>query len=159
MRIVKNNNLLDLFDTGIFDAIIHQCNCYNNMGAGIAKQIKQRYPESFEADRDCVFIQGEDRLGEYSSVNVMNGTIVNAYGQLNWRKKEGGNTDIEALRSAITSFLNDYVDGSVSIIGLPYGIGAGLGGGNWDDIYYMLQEVETTFVTVEFVLVNLGEKL
>jgi O-acetyl-ADP-ribose deacetylase (regulator of RNase III) len=32
------------------NAIAHSCNCQNVMGAGIAKQIKDRYPQAYEAD-------------------------------------------------------------------------------------------------------------
>ena len=41
-------DLLD-FPQGI-DIIAHSCNCRNTMSAGIAKQIKDRYPLSYDAD-------------------------------------------------------------------------------------------------------------
>lgn len=165
MRIVENNNLLDLFDTGIFDAILHQANCYNKMEAGIAKQIKQRYPEAFEVDINCspyrILPLGAKRLGDYSLAYFpKKGLIVNAYGQLDWRRQKDGapNTDIAALEEAITQFLQAWVkEYKIMIVGLPYGIGAGLGGGNWNDIYNMLQRVDRKFPTVELVLVSLGE--
>lgn len=34
----------DIFTTDC-DIIVHQVNCYGVMGAGIAKQVKERYPD------------------------------------------------------------------------------------------------------------------
>ena len=34
----RNGNLLQLADDGVFDVIVHGCNCFNEMGAGISKQ-------------------------------------------------------------------------------------------------------------------------
>ena len=36
---------------GEFDVIIQGCNCFHTMGAGIAKYIKQDFPEAFAADK------------------------------------------------------------------------------------------------------------
>jgi len=42
MKIVLKGNLLDYFDnsTENITVLAHGCNCFNVMGAGIAKQIK-----------------------------------------------------------------------------------------------------------------------
>lgn len=39
-------NLLALARSGRFDVIVHGCNCRHAMGAGIAKQIKDSFPEA-----------------------------------------------------------------------------------------------------------------
>lgn len=36
---------------GKINVIVHGCNCFCNMGAGIAKQIKNTFPEAFDADK------------------------------------------------------------------------------------------------------------
>ena len=41
MNIVKGC-LIELAVEGNFDVIVHGCNCFNTMGAGIAKQIKKK---------------------------------------------------------------------------------------------------------------------
>ena len=43
-------NLLALARSGRFDVIVHGCNCRHAMGAGIAKQIKDSFPEAWAAD-------------------------------------------------------------------------------------------------------------
>ncbi|MGA8944018.1 MAG: hypothetical protein WB502_15090 [Thermoactinomyces sp.] len=51
--------------------IAHQCNCFATMGAGIAKQIKERYPEAYEADRNFPIPIGiRKRLGHFSKAEV-----------------------------------------------------------------------------------------
>ena len=46
------------------DAIAHSCNLRNMMGAGIAKQIKNRYPQAYEADTKA-FDTEYDKNGQY----------------------------------------------------------------------------------------------
>ena len=44
--------------------IAHSCNCQNVMGGGIAKQIKERYPQAYEADTE--FYNSEyDKNGQF----------------------------------------------------------------------------------------------
>lgn len=47
---IMHGDLIKLALTGDFDVIVHGCNCFNTMGAGIAKTIKQTFPEAYQAD-------------------------------------------------------------------------------------------------------------
>ena len=49
MKTVKGD-LIKLALDKRFDVIIHGCNCMCEMGAGIAKVIRSRFPEAYEAD-------------------------------------------------------------------------------------------------------------
>jgi|APSaa5957512493_1039668.scaffolds.fasta_scaffold585837_1 hypothetical protein len=40
MKYLKGN-LLDLFDQKVLDIMVHGCNCFHTMDAGIYKKIKQ----------------------------------------------------------------------------------------------------------------------
>lgn len=127
MKIVKGD-LLDLFDKGEFDAIVHGCNCFNNMGAGIAFQIKNRYPEAWEADKTT--IKGhKGKLGTFTSALCSSGTVINAYTQY-----YPGLNDLQENYGAI-----NYAMRKIALvfegkrIGLPL-IGAGLAGGDWETI-------------------------
>lgn len=44
----------------------HQCNCLGVMGAGIAKKIRDLYPEVYDADQNYVIPFAEKRLGHMS---------------------------------------------------------------------------------------------
>jgi len=45
-------DLLALALQGQFDVIVHGCNCFCTMGAGIAKTIKKQFPEAYVADQN-----------------------------------------------------------------------------------------------------------
>ena len=49
MKLIKGD-LIQLAKNGEFDVIIHGCNCFCTMGAGIAKTIKDIFPEAYKAD-------------------------------------------------------------------------------------------------------------
>ncbi len=76
-----SGDLLKLAEEGEFDIIVHGCNCFNTMGAGIAKQIRDRYPSAWEQDQ-----QTESgsilKLGNFTSDMIDDKfMIVNAYTQ------------------------------------------------------------------------------
>lgn len=128
MKTVQGD-LLKLAMDGKFDVIVHGCNCFCTMGAGIAKTIKQKFPEAFEADLKTV--SGDrDKLGTVSTALIVRGNIsfeiVNAYTQFNWRGP-GTKAEYTAIADAFAEVKRMY---SGKRIGYP-AIGAGLARGNW----------------------------
>ena len=120
-----------LRDADQFDVIVHGCNCWCKMGAGIARQIKRAYPEAFEAD--CQTDRGDPgKLGTFSTAQVGDLTIVNAYTQFNW----GKDLRLEALRQCFRALKAEF---SGKRIAYPK-IGAGLAGGDWDVISSIINE-------------------
>jgi O-acetyl-ADP-ribose deacetylase (regulator of RNase III) len=131
---IVEGNLLKLASDGVFDVIIHGCNCQCVMGAGIAKSIKVRFPEAYEAD--CKTEKGSrNKLGTYSKALVGKLTIVNAYTQFHW-KGGGIKVDYEAIRAVFRSIKRNF---SGKKIGYPM-IGAGLAGGDWKVIATIIDE-------------------
>lgn len=129
-----HGDLIALAQAGRFEVIIHGCNCFCTMGAGIAKQIKSIFPAAYKAD--CQTPKGErSKLGTYSSAKVDHLTIVNAYIQYDWRGS-GQKADYDAIRSCLAKVAADF---SGARIGLPQ-IGAGLAGGDWGTIMQIIQE-------------------
>ena len=53
MKTVKGD-LLAMGKDGTFDIILHGCNCFNVMGAGIAAQIAAQFPDAKLADDETV---------------------------------------------------------------------------------------------------------
>lgn len=142
MKTIKGN-LLD-FPEGI-TTIFQNANCRETMGAGIAKQIKERYPEVYVTD--CEFpLKGEDRLGEFSMASVSSDRhIINLYAQdLGGRNlsEEGTPFRMEHYLNALDGALYECIEVKRSFrpdlpeskFGFPWKIGSGLSGGNWDDI-------------------------
>ncbi|WP_299002228.1 macro domain-containing protein [uncultured Shewanella sp.] len=124
-----NGDLIKLAQQGHFDVIIHGCNCFCAMGAGIAKQIRQHFPEAYIADRQTK--KGDvAKLGTYSCAKVRSRqhdfVVVNAYTQFHW-SGDGVKLDYDAVYRVFTLLKQDF---SGLRIGYPM-IGAGLAGGDW----------------------------
>ena len=126
---------------GDFDVIVHGCNCQCAMGAGIAKAIKEVFPEAYKADRSTEK-GSKTKLGTISFAVVTRGgnetIVVNAYTQFHWRGK-GVLADYDAIRNSFKEIKKRF---SGKCIGYPK-IGAGLAGGNWRRISEIIdQELE-----------------
>jgi O-acetyl-ADP-ribose deacetylase (regulator of RNase III) len=124
-------------DAELFDVIAHCCNCFCTMGAGIAPQIKTKFPEAYKAD--CETINGDtNKLGTISYTENTKPIVVNLYGQFDYTGRRTGQMDLDytALRSALREMKNKF---SGLLFGLPK-IGAGLAGGDWDVIEAIIEE-------------------
>jgi O-acetyl-ADP-ribose deacetylase (regulator of RNase III) len=117
-------NLLDLAEKGAFDIVVQGCNCFNTMGGGIAREIRERYPMAAEVDNETV--QGDYRkLGNYTTAFTGKFLIVNAYTQYNM--SQGTDVFEYTAFQLITEKLAFAYPGKK--FGLPY-IGMGLAGGD-----------------------------
>jgi O-acetyl-ADP-ribose deacetylase (regulator of RNase III) len=127
-------NLLDLAEAGEFDIIVQGCNCFNTMGGGIAREIRERYPMAAEVDNET--LKGDYcKLGNFTTAFTGKFLIVNAYTQYNMSQ---GNDVFEytAFLLILEKLLYAYGD---KRIGLPY-IGMGLAGGDRETIIPMIEE-------------------
>ncbi len=146
-------NLLD-FPYGI-NTIAHCCNTLNVMGAGIAKQIAERYPEAKEAD-DYSAQAGTNELGEFSvaSVEVEDSSsfqhqhfgkevreckIYNLYTQAGIGF--GREVNYEALYRNLHLMRNQLNDCTDTVLGLPYEMSSGLAGGSWQIVSAMINTI------------------
>lgn len=141
-------DLLKMFKNGAFNAIVHGCNCFHLMGAGIAEQISSNFPQALEADK--VSLYGDiDKLGRYTIAQANTGFIINGYTQY-----RPGQEDKQRLYASISTLFDnlskDLADGSK--IGIPK-LGAGIAGGNWDVIEDLIRIRMTNMrvVVVEYV--------
>lgn len=81
-------NLLDMAEAGQFEIVVQGCNCFNTMGGGIAKEIRERYDTVMEADRISPY-SDYNKLGNWTvgyawfgeGIELLNFTIINAYTQ------------------------------------------------------------------------------
>lgn len=137
METVKGDLIL-LAKQGMFDVIVHGCDCYGDMGGGIAKSIRKHFPEAYAADQNTE--KGNvNKLGSYSSALVGSReqalTIVNAYTQPHW-KGRGVLVDYNAV-AAVMKLIK--VDFSGQRIGYPR-IGSGLARGDWTILSHIIDE-------------------
>lgn len=123
--------------------LVHQVNCQGVMGAGIAKQLKNRYPEVFTSYFDvCSRFQDKSNLlGKVQVVKVdEKRAVVNLFGQLSFGRQNKIYTDYEALKDGFTKIKSMMVENNLSLA-IPYGIGCGLGGGDWNAVYELIEEI------------------
>jgi O-acetyl-ADP-ribose deacetylase (regulator of RNase III) len=137
MLIHKKGNLLDLAEAGEFDIVVQGCNCFNTMGGGIAREIRERYWQAAEVDN--LTVRGDyNKLGNWTSAPVVTPTtefeIINAYTQYNMSTGEDV-FEYVAFSLILQKLLYAYGD---KRIGLPY-IGMGLAGGDPDVIIPMIE--------------------
>jgi len=107
--------------------LVHGCNCFCTMGAGLAKQIKLAFPQAYEQDLKTKK-GSRDKLGKYSGVVYNDLIVINAYTQYNYGN--GVQVDYDAIRKVFKKLKKDFGDKTI----IYPRIGAGLGGGNWDII-------------------------
>lgn len=133
-----NGDLIELAKNGEFDVIVHGCNCFCQMGAGIAKQIKREFPKAFKADKETIY-GSKHKLGNISTAvewpNENRVIIVNAYTQYDYRGT-GTKADLKAIKSCFKMIKRKY---SGKRIGIPK-IGAGLAKGNWNLISKIIDD-------------------
>jgi len=145
----------DLLETP-FQFIAHQVNCMGVMGAGLAKQIAQRYPFIYAAYRDyCAdWDFSEELLGKAFGVGCNDGhtghIIYNLFGQYKYGRDKKY-TNEAALEEALWRMIDDIrfewsQQGDSGIgqicIAIPYKIGCGLGGGNWEEVKAIFENIE-----------------
>ena len=137
------------------DIIAHQVNCRGKMGAGVAKQIRERWPRAYSAYMDMCRDEEFDSnflLGKscpYAVQRPIDGSTViifNMFSQGSYGRNDNlCYTDYEALRKCLLELRLFALESGMSIA-MPYGIGCGLGGGDWNGVVYpMLKELFENF--------------
>jgi len=135
----KTGDLLSIARQGEFDVIVHGVNCFCTMGSGIARQIKEEYPEVYAMDK--LTVKGDNhKIGTFNYVTTKDGfVIVNAYTQYDFNKYGTIIDKFEyvGFQRILNDLLKEFPDGTK--FGFPY-IGMGLAGGNKEKIIAMIED-------------------
>lgn len=145
-----DGDLVAMARRGDFDVIVHGCNCFHAMGAGIAAQIAHAFPQALAADRATRY-GARSKLGQISTATHGPCTIVNAYTQFHWSGTPPL-VDLVALKDAFDRIAQQFPN---QRIGYPK-IGAGLAGGHWPDIAPI---IDTSLAGLDHCLVTLPPAL
>lgn len=152
MKTMKGDILANV-TTGI---IVHQCNAQGVMGAGIAKQIKEKWPQVYKDYKELLSVTGTGivSLGSTTATDVGdNLTVVSLVAQDGYAsrgERPHRYTSYDALDDGF-----EYIAGLAKVYRRPVHfplIGAGLGGGEWSIIEaiirHRLKGIEHTLWTL-----------
>jgi O-acetyl-ADP-ribose deacetylase (regulator of RNase III) len=132
--ILVQGNLLEMGKANELDIIVHGCNCFNTMGAGIAAQIAQQFPDARLADDETV--RGDaGKLGTYTVGMHGRLVILNAYTQYSTSKNGEDVFEYTAFERVLNKIAFRF---GTWRIGLPM-IGMGLAGGDKVRILTMME--------------------
>lgn len=133
LKIVKGD-LLDMAKKNDFDIIVHGCNCFNAMGAGVALQIANNFPDAKLADDETV--RGDaGKLGTYTIGMHGRLVILNAYTQYSMSRQGEDVFEYNAFQRVLDKISIRF---GCWRIGMPM-IGMGLAGGNSERILAMIE--------------------
>ncbi|WP_078598584.1 macro domain-containing protein [Evansella clarkii] len=146
---IKNGTIINADE----HIIAHQVNGLGVMGGGVARQIKQAYPGVYR--RYKTFVDNHTSPEELLGKNLMIVTdgrpvyqfdkagkakiISNLFGQarIGTSTKQ---TDEKALRKAL-EHLAEFAKMDGLSVAMPEGIGCGRGGGDWNEVRTIIEEV------------------
>lgn len=145
MKTIEGNIL------GITSGIIcHQVNCRGVFGAGLALQIRNKYPEAY---RKYIEVHNTDglKLGKPFYGWVSDKLIIYHLPAQYRFGKNGQHTNYNALRECLETVANNLVNFSNMPLYIPYGMGCGFGGGSWEIVSQIIEEIlpEATIVKFE----------
>jgi O-acetyl-ADP-ribose deacetylase (regulator of RNase III) len=152
--LITKGNVITMALQGKFDVLVHGCNCFGTMGAGVARHIATLWPEALEVDRRAT-TRDRSMLGSYSKVLTKDENdnpliIINAYTQFGLRVGPGDDVfEYDAFAMVLDRLAEDFPD---MVIGMP-AIGCGLAGGDKDRI---LSIIENSLANDQIIFVELG---
>ena len=123
------------------EIIVHQTNCMGVMGSGLAAQVKKKYPDVFKGYYHfCKTNQLNELLGNTLICETDDGKyIANVFGQGNYGTDKQY-TDYDALRKGLKD-VRDFAKERNLSVAIPYKIGCGLGGGDWNTVFEMITDI------------------
>ena len=145
--------------------IAHQTNCLGVMGAGIAKSIKNKWNLVYTQYANfCKLLKYSKELLGKCQVCITGdkpiNLVANLFGEYSFTESvapyENRHTDYKALDLALTILETNCHNSNIKEIGIPYKLGCGLAGGDWDGVVYpMLQELFANDSTITLYIYKL----
>lgn len=174
--------MIKIIDGNIFNSkanfIVHQVNCQEVMGSGVARQVKDEYPHVWKeyvkylryCNKNKIQPMGTaqyvpSEVWALTMVDTMKNNdviafdknyqyIVNLFGQNTFG--EGLHTDLRAMKKALLD-IRDKAEKIGATVAMPYKIGSVRGGANWNDVYTIIKNVfDKSNVNVELWRYDLG---
>ncbi len=140
----------DLFKTDIRH-IVHGCNAQGVMGKGVAKLVRDLYPQAYEHYRNQWLRNSALIVGSVQFVDCGDKTIINAITQKNFAKAYNDPTryvSYDAIAECMAA-INLIIPGQQ--LAMPR-IGAQLGGGKWEVVASIIEAELADVSPVVYVL-------
>lgn len=137
--------MIQIINADIFtiksNLLVHQVNCRGVMGSGIAKVVREKYPQvynSYVKEVKSALLGSASLLGYAQIVKITDDfSICNLFGQNCYGRDGKRYTNYEALTIAFETINQNFSGQTVTI---PYGLGCSLGGGNWEIVFTIIKE-------------------
>lgn len=127
--------------------LVHQVNCMGKMGSGLALHLRKKYPMLYDGYVSyCRLVDSpSELLGDvYFYYHSQHRIVANVFGQLYYGRKMGVQyTDYDALASGMIK-VGELARRRNLTVAIPFGMGAGLGGGDWNIIRGIMESNQTT---------------
>ena len=135
---IVNGDLLKASET----IIAHQVNCQGKMNLGLAKQIRNTCPNVYnDYKKLCNRESPYELLGETQLIMVdKTRYVANIFAQLDYGRKPIIYTDYDALFKGL-KYIKDLAKENNKSVALPFGLGCGLAGGSWNEVYGIIEDV------------------
>lgn len=142
------DDLIRYAENGNCDIVFHVANCFHTMGAGVAGVIARAWPEVYASDVENSIAGDIHKLGEWTVAAVElnpNDTLLvyNLYAQYEPGKRFEYLAFRQALESMFADIFQNFDDVDV-LIAFPK-VGSGIGGGAWDVISTIIEEVNEDY--------------
>lgn len=136
---IEQRDILSVADEGKDAIIVQQVNCQGVMGAGLAKQIRDRWPEVFEryhakcemgvklGDVQFVCVSGDEDRDSGTPGTVY---VANLFAQDHYQPRGVCHTDYPALRKGLRACAA-FERAHGHDVYIPWHLGCGLAGGDW----------------------------
>ncbi len=114
----------------LVEALVNPVNCVGVMGRGLAKEIKERYPDNYNAYLRAYY-RGELKPGRVFVFERRGDPeyIINFPTKFHWRNR----SRLEFIDSGLESMVGEIQRRDIRSIVIP-ALGCGLGGLDWEDV-------------------------
>lgn len=138
----KLGNAVSALLEGEVEFLMHCCNCRNNFGSGIAKEIRERIPSAYEADTVHYRRATSSILGSVST----DGSVLNLYGQEYYGYAPSVMKNSFNRQLSYVALIEAMLEASIyvpkgSTIAVPYLMGSDRAGGKWEIVLTLLEEI------------------
>ena len=122
---MSNKAINNIFDADT-QVIVNPVNLVGVIGAGLAKEMKEKYPSMFESYKN-VCDRGLFKEGQLQLYKHEDKWILNFPTKKHWKDA----SDLEHIEKGLQNFVRTYEERDITSITFPK-LGCGLGGLDWD---------------------------